>query len=1699
MTNVSKKNTNEPKRKKTLKNRSSEQSGGVFDDLRSVFIEDIIGVWQKDTAFNTMFFSPGLVTTIVDQYTANLPEVPEKKKITKHSEILTIGLNPNIQADLFIWGANAINHDTPFDAPLKGSSQAGEFAPYKKDKVALSHPNYLGIITTQYDGTSTTEQVIDDINKKFDSLESYVLGRGKVHIPRDHKIFDREEDKINADAIKYEIQDSFKTIQMGLGAGLAKDQQDNEENYIIQQDLLYYRVAKLSVLTLKDKLDHINEFLTIYAGKDKVGKGVPYYSETQLFLPKEITDSLKLKVKETGFKNRLFSAVLILPKTYLKTDNTYIPKIKQHLLFRHPIHYGPDDKWNLIDENKFTEIFGCSKRLIYEFNAKVRGKLRTKNNETKVCPGDLLIEHLWYGILGWTDWVYSDSVFTELSDESPKKTEKEDYNKYRPTKDGAYILHTWGVNLENDRTPHYKFCFSDLGDGKKKITDTLVYSKPNETFHENNYKKLLNNMLNVIQNAITHLTKKYENKKIQVRISKLGFGAWKWMIPPERRKYLLDYYKDSLLKMHIDDRVVITFLDYENGMCLTSEKNPENSKLQWSKNKTGPYNTDPFGPFIGNDNDVLLLVNAWDDASFIGNGGSLDPTLDGWMVTGDVKRYPLNGLNEKLLGYYAQNYSYFHNVFFQPQLLDEANWIGGEGINIDTAPVKSLEPVKHERDGFFAFIADRLEEGANVEKEQAGKKEIKKDSPPIEPLNLYERLVKKFDKVKFIYKEERDHGMFRVAERSQKKVLKINDLLKKEGDPIEALVQIAKKIDEKSIALNTALDNMDAAEAAVAEAEAAAKPHRAEIEAALAAANTAQDKKQDDAKDLRKKVVDLIKQFDDGEVRKTLDAAESKNEQVSKQFYKSFKAWEESIKDKMKEVVEQLLIAEPENQMVIDLSAAFDIKRKEEADPNRAAAERAAAERAAAAEAAERAAADRAAAERDGKKAAEGDGKGAAAEGAAAERAAAEAAAERARLEEEDRKKAQPDQYQDDQYQQQAIRQANEKAKNIAKYYQEQAEAIARGFETSHEMALYIKEKQIYIGYEYENEYTHLSSTTKEIETISKADFLSELDTSIKQLSEEIKQKTAIQEKIKPDALSMAILQAELIMMQTKKNLVTADIKKKLEPDDDYVQEVYDKIANIKDERIKAHHIISVIKIAKAMGNNAKEYYEDMQRNPHVNQDQAASLLLKNRQAKIIELAERYKPDHGDDAHKILEALLISFDIKKTQLERHESFSLYKYNQEETTKNPKFEAVAVARGFFTLDEMNSMLEEVISEKDTRPLYENKNNYYDMIPIYVKTTPNNLIEAEIEQLKTSKTSVQTSVDSAVARGEDPAINNAKLKMIHARLDILLALLGAKSAHENKDGGKNEEGLISAIQSAFEAQLLLWKETIIIARKIDVLNLDDKLNENIKLKVNEMITNAEVVPSNSILLGLKQAFNFEDLTPPIIAPAPHYDADIDEAVVKDPRLGAQYIVAAKNAHPDYPNPEFGVETWLARVNDAHKYIAEAESEDFNIDSKYKQEWVEWRTSQLKPDWKNIYKPELWEKKKKEIDVKLEQEQRQQAARLAAVLQQNKARPAADAQLPMLDQILKVVSGDAQQAVARQAVARPAVAQPVVAQPVVARPQPAVVAAANAQRFQQDARQAEMHVSSIYQEDNSSSYMFYIPIVGILIGISSMFLIK
>jgi len=59
--------------------------------------------------------------------------------------------------------------------------------------------------------------------------------------------------------------------------------------------------------------------------------------------------------------------------------------------------------------------------------------------------------------------------------------------------------------------------------------------------------------------------------------------------------------------------------------------------------------------------DLLVLVNAWDSSSFIGNGGSRDPTVDGFFVSG--KR------NTDF-----KNASFLQNPWLSRQLLNPRHW-----------------------------------------------------------------------------------------------------------------------------------------------------------------------------------------------------------------------------------------------------------------------------------------------------------------------------------------------------------------------------------------------------------------------------------------------------------------------------------------------------------------------------------------------------------------------------------------------------------------------------------------------------------------------------------------------------------------------------------------------------------------------------------------------------------------------------------------------------------------------------------------------------------------------------------------------------------------------------------------------------------------------------------------------------------------
>lgn len=59
----------------------------------------------------------------------------------------------------------------------------------------------------------------------------------------------------------------------------------------------------------------------------------------------------------------------------------------------------------------------------------------------------------------------------------------------------------------------------------------------------------------------------------------------------------------------------------------------------------------------------LVLLNAYDSHSFIGNGGRNDATIDGWMVAGF-------GPNDAM-----KNSSYLHNAVFNPTMKHPENWI----------------------------------------------------------------------------------------------------------------------------------------------------------------------------------------------------------------------------------------------------------------------------------------------------------------------------------------------------------------------------------------------------------------------------------------------------------------------------------------------------------------------------------------------------------------------------------------------------------------------------------------------------------------------------------------------------------------------------------------------------------------------------------------------------------------------------------------------------------------------------------------------------------------------------------------------------------------------------------------------------------------------------------------------------------------
>ena len=285
------------------------------------------------------------------------------------------------------------------------------------------------------------------------------------------------------------------------------------------------------------------------------------------------------------------------------------PDVMTHLKYRHPIHIGGP---TYSDNGNMKRYLGYSKE-------------DALNIDVELGP-----KNIRYSIVGWTP------LISEIANE-------------------AYICHTWGVNLESRTTTDGQYVFSS------GVCDDAKYFE------------LMGLMMCQIEAAANEVYKQ-TNKKVVMRVSKLGLGVWaselkvKDIVPD---KYI-ERYRTLLVLMSKDKPWLTIFHpDYDNKKTFKIQNNQISDAYPGNNHAANTF-ADPFGPpnSIPSDS-ILLIINAWDDRSFIGNRGSTDSSLDGWIVSGSVAGKRNENWQGEPIGSNFTNACYLHNSFFHPSLFTD--------------------------------------------------------------------------------------------------------------------------------------------------------------------------------------------------------------------------------------------------------------------------------------------------------------------------------------------------------------------------------------------------------------------------------------------------------------------------------------------------------------------------------------------------------------------------------------------------------------------------------------------------------------------------------------------------------------------------------------------------------------------------------------------------------------------------------------------------------------------------------------------------------------------------------------------------------------------------------------------------------------------------------------------------------------------
>jgi hypothetical protein len=313
------------------------------------------------------------------------------------------------------------------------------------------------------------------------------------------------------------------------------------------------------------------------------------------------------------------SVCLILPASVNHSPSD-LQQISLSLIYRYPVYYGREQ----------SNFFNWSK---------VRDTLGYDNTEVSELSNQGL-DHR-YAILGKISVMSCESPLT------PAILATE-------TGPNIWICHTWGVNLETSETLDYQ----NLVDHSGQINYNKYLDRHRELFQ-------------LIVKSATHARQQDSSQGVDIIIPMIGMGTYLRAMSLKQQKICQHIWLTAFFDMlrNLPHQVHVKLCVYEPTAFtaiiskLRLLRHQYGSKFKLGEgSRSGNLMVDVPNP--EQTNRSVCVVNAWDTRSFIGNGGSHDPTLDGMIVSNYGKRNPQ-----------FRNTSYLHNSFFCPQLLDTASWV----------------------------------------------------------------------------------------------------------------------------------------------------------------------------------------------------------------------------------------------------------------------------------------------------------------------------------------------------------------------------------------------------------------------------------------------------------------------------------------------------------------------------------------------------------------------------------------------------------------------------------------------------------------------------------------------------------------------------------------------------------------------------------------------------------------------------------------------------------------------------------------------------------------------------------------------------------------------------------------------------------------------------------------------------------------